>query len=74
MGSPQLGFPRLRLASGRTNGIAIGPEHTPSGVTVRQESSLSSILATRGCKLFWVVGARGTMLREFGIWDLEGEI
>ena len=36
MGRPQLGFPRLRFASGRATGIAIGPDHTPPWVTVRQ--------------------------------------
>jgi hypothetical protein len=36
MGRPQLGFPRLRFASGRVTGIAIGPDHTPPWVTVRR--------------------------------------
>ena len=36
MGRPQLGFPRLRVVAGRALGIAIGPDHTPPGVTVRQ--------------------------------------
>jgi hypothetical protein len=36
MGRPQLGFPRLRIVAGRAGGIAIGPDHTPPRVTVRQ--------------------------------------
>jgi hypothetical protein len=36
MGRPQLGFPRLRFTAGRAGGIAIGPDHTPPGVTRRQ--------------------------------------
>jgi hypothetical protein len=38
MGRPQLGFPRLRLVAGRAGGIAIGPDHTPPWVTVRQDN------------------------------------
>jgi len=35
MGLPQLGLPRLRFVTGTAGGIAIGPDHTPSWVTVR---------------------------------------
>ncbi len=30
MGRPQLGFPRLRFAAVKANGIAIVPDHTPT--------------------------------------------
>ena len=40
MGRPQLVFPRLRFVVGKATAIAIGPDHTPLWVTVRQNHSV----------------------------------
>jgi hypothetical protein len=36
MGRPQLGFPRFRVVMWRATSIAIGPDHTPPCLSVRQ--------------------------------------
>ncbi len=61
MGRPQLGFPRLRFAAGRATGIAIGPDHTPPWVTVRQNPR------TGGA---WFAGAGGSLPRAT-IWLVD---
>src|SRR6266849_10475450 len=53
MGHPQLGFPRLRFVTGRAGGITIGPDHTPSWVTARQNRR------TGGA---WFAGAGGAVI------------
>ena len=53
MGLPQLGFPRLRFVTGRAGGITIGPDHTPSWVTVLQNRR------TGGA---WFAGAGGAVI------------
>jgi hypothetical protein len=53
MGCPQLGFPRLRVAAGKATGIAIGPDHTPPWVTVRQNPRTSGA---------WFAGAGGRVI------------
>jgi hypothetical protein len=58
MGRPQLEFPRLRVAAGRTSDIAIGPDHTPPGVTRRQNPR------TGGA---WFAGAGGAVIFSGGM-------
>src|SRR6266849_9295786 len=58
MGHPQLGFPRLRLVAGMATGIAIGPDHTPSWVTVLQNPR------TGGA---WFAGAGGVVIFSGGM-------
>jgi hypothetical protein len=47
MGRPQLGFPRPRFAAGRATGIAIGLDHTPPWVAVRQNRTVTHGLRER---------------------------
>src|SRR5712692_236417 len=58
MGHPQLGFPRLRFATGRAGGITIGPDHTPPWVTVLQNPR------TGGA---WFAGAGGEVIFSGGM-------
>ncbi len=58
MGHPQLGFPRLRFVTGSAGGITIGPDHTPSWVTVLQNPR------TGGA---WFAGAGGVVIFSGGM-------
>jgi hypothetical protein len=60
MGRPQLGLPRLRLIAVGAGGIAIGPDHTPPGVTVR------GILARAAHGLREVIGRRLAVHSRYG--------
>jgi hypothetical protein len=53
MRRPQLGFPRLRFTEGKATGIAIGHDHTPPGVTRRQNPRTGDA---------WFAGAGGAVI------------